>query len=206
MDKYLIKSRSETSQSYHSNEKKTKQATLESLKGVVVIEDILRHKAILEWKNQEVENMLRSLEELSKKTPSKEILISTKIGHLVHKLCKHTNSEVSEKAKHLYEDWKTHILSKMNKPSIEVRSDIQTEKFREVAKRLLAESLNKKESSKLVNLLEKQIFHLCKRLINKNYRRTVRKVVFTIKNSPTVSEKLKLGKLSVEELLRECKR
>lgn len=207
MDKYVIKiPRSEMSKSLDLDRNMKKQATLESLKGVVVIEDLLRHKAILEWKNQSEEKLLQSLSELIKKRPSKEVLISTKIGHIVHKLCKHSNSEVSKKAKYLFEDWKTYVLSKMNRPTIIVRSDLQTEKFRETAKKLLAEAFNKKKSSKLVNLLEKEIFHLCKRLINANYRRTVRKVVFTLKHNPSICEELKLGKLSVQELLKECKR
>ncbi|XP_076307562.1 transcription elongation factor A N-terminal and central domain-containing protein 2-like [Tachypleus tridentatus] len=105
MDKYVIRNPENLGISSGSKSSPgTKQATLESLKGVVIIEDIIRHKIILELRDQTTNDLLKSLMELDKKQPSKEILISTGIGRTVHKLCKHKEIEVASLAQKIYRD------------------------------------------------------------------------------------------------------
>lgn len=55
-------------------------------KGVVVVEDIKRAKAILKEPNTTVEQMIECLSGLEKKIPSRKVLLETKIGKIVSSL------------------------------------------------------------------------------------------------------------------------
>ena len=62
-------------------------------------------------------------------------------GHTVNKMTKHKDKEVSKLSADLVVKWKTFFEEKQDKPMIEVRCDLKTEKFRTSAKSLLAQSL-----------------------------------------------------------------
>ena len=48
--------------------------------GVVVVDDILRHKSLLQLSTSSKQEKLKSLEVLGKKIPPRHIMMSTKIG------------------------------------------------------------------------------------------------------------------------------
>ncbi len=121
MDKYL------TSESAASSAPKRKalpagtgQRTLQQCKKTVIlrghtamnfkIEHIYACKRILEEQSSTPEDKLEQLRILSVMQVSQDHLRESKIGHLVRKLCKDTDTEVARLAKRLLDKWKDQVL------------------------------------------------------------------------------------------------
>ena len=91
MDKFVIK----TERKLHSenlikidSNKTFKQSTLQSLAGVVVLEEIEKAQEKLQNPNCSIEEKIEILHRLKDKKPSKEVLIKTQIGRTIRKLSK----------------------------------------------------------------------------------------------------------------------
>ncbi|NP_001086167.1 transcription elongation factor A (SII) N-terminal and central domain containing 2 S homeolog [Xenopus laevis] len=210
MDKFVIrKTKSEgTEKKCRSNKAKgpAGQATLHSLRRVVVLEEIKRWKCVLEFPHQTKDNLLEALTELRKKIPSEEVILSTKIGEAVHNLQAHNDKEVAGLAQEVHTQWDTFIKENRCKPTIEVRSDAVTEKLRTNARRLFYEALQGEDDRSLAECIEREIFHETNRLINVRYRRTVRALVFALKHKPEIGSQLKDGSVTLNELVRRHKK
>ncbi|XP_060082555.1 transcription elongation factor A N-terminal and central domain-containing protein 2-like [Ylistrum balloti] len=207
MDKFVTKKPRETQTKLRkAPTKQYKQSTIESLKGVVVIEDIHRLQAKLRLSSTTHDEMVQCLRELGKKIPPRNVMKDTKIGKDVNKLRQHEDSNVRREAKKVYIKWKSHFEDFQDRQQIEVKCDAKTERLRSSGQRLLLESLGVKEDSNLPEVIERDTFHFFKRLVNNNYRRTIRNIVFTLKHQEDVRTQVLSGEMSVEKLIQTCKR
>ncbi|XP_071985258.1 transcription elongation factor A N-terminal and central domain-containing protein 2 [Engystomops pustulosus] len=184
----------------------TGQATLHSLKRVVVLEDIKRWKCILELPHQTTENLTDALTQLKKKIPSEEVIRSTRIGEAVENLQIHHDTEVSKLAKEVHSQWETFIQEQRCRPTIEVRSDAATEKLRSNARRMLSQALDKEGGDSLAECIEREVFHQSSRLISAPYRRTVRALVFALKHKAEIRTQVTDGHLPVNQLVKSHKK
>ena len=216
MDKFLVRKTIGTSSSSSSSvtvslgkgERRQRQATIESLSGVVVLKDVECSKqALLSDASPEV--ILENLRKLKRKTPSKEVIRDTGIGRVVRQLRRHTDPRVAREANELYTAWKDRIIELSKRELLPVRTDLKTASFRDRARGLLTKSLQSSPDfapdSDLVSALELEVFHQNKQLVGDPYRRKMRGVVFALRNS-NLRQDFVLGKLTARQLCDQANR
>lgn len=201
----------------NSEDKNLKQSTLQSLAGVVVIEELEEAKRILESDEESVERKIQVLKRLRHKKPCKEILVKVGIGKSVRKIgkkCFSTTGELSESQVKLqklsysvYVDWKKELERKVEIQSrkIEVKSDKETVRLRQAAVKFLSEALeeygsNASDLKDLSARIEKEIFDQSKGLVNSSFRKLSRRIVFALKDK-TLCDSVTTSKTSVRELV-----
>ncbi|XP_064089588.1 transcription elongation factor A N-terminal and central domain-containing protein 2-like [Macrobrachium nipponense] len=231
MDKFVIRTprNSPNASPVKKKESRMKQATIESLTGVVIIEVLERAKVVLERSDVTEELKLDTLESLKRKNPAKEILVKTGIGKTVHKLCKDKNEKIAAMAKEVYLKWKENVLSKVNRPLIEVQCDQKTQNFRRIARQMILGSLRtkhsmgdeekskeKKKKSKgesstskkdcddtLAEFIEREVYQTTNRKCNNSYRRTIRKLVFTLRHNHELRSSVLDSSVTVTDFVKD---
>lgn len=173
------------------------------LESVVVVEEIQRLKCELENDHSPPETIVSSLKLLGAKNLSKDVLLTTKIGHTVNRLRRHGSNEmIKEQAKLVFRRWRGFIRdSGKEKPLIEVHCDKKTEVLRGKARQFLADALQLQTSGSLPELIERTMFQRHGRLISNNYKRRMRSLVFTLKHQDAIRKKVLSGEIPVDRLV-----
>lgn len=217
MDKFLIK----TKRNDQNNSKirsgphiRSKQSTLQSLAGVVVIEDIEEAKQILESSSESVDKKIEILRKLKNKKPAKEVLLQTGIGKTVRKLGKAPcGEEQSEKllqtlSYEVYRLWRKELERKveLTRNKIEVKSDKETETRRSSAESLILSALQKVETNQenlglISQEVEREVLVRCNNLVGTNYKRTVRRLVFGLRGDQGLTRQLVKGDLTIRTVV-----
>ena len=133
MDKFVLKKPRNLQVKRNKSPKKKllKQSTLQSLAGVVVIEELEESKKILESDEASEEKKLSVLNKLLGKNPSKEALIKVGIGKTVRRLRKSGDpadrkiKEVQKLSDKVYKKWRSELERKVELKDnpIRVKSD-----------------------------------------------------------------------------------
>ena len=133
MDKFVYKKPRNLQETRNKSPKKKqlKQSTLQSLAGVVVIEELEEFKIILESDQESGEKKLTILNKLLDKNPSKEVLIKVGIGKTVRGLRKIGDptdrkiKEVQKLSDQVYKKWRSELERKveLKHNPISVKSD-----------------------------------------------------------------------------------
>ena len=108
-----------------------------------MVEEIQHLKCQLESDVSSPETILSVLKLLRSKNLSRDVLLSTKIGHTVNGLRRRGGSdEIRDQAKLVFRRWRHFIRDlEKEKPLIEVQCDKKTEVIRGKARQLLADAL-----------------------------------------------------------------
>ena len=110
---------------------------------MVVVEEIQRLKLELENEVSTPDTILSALKVLGKKNLSKEVLMSTKVGHTVNRLrWQGSTEEIRQQAKVVFRRWRQFATDlEKEKPLIEVRCDKKTEALRGKGRQLISDAL-----------------------------------------------------------------
>jgi len=220
MDKFVIRNpRNLQSSKVNSSERKhLKQTTLQSLAGVVVLEELEHAKKVLESEEESVDRKLDVLNNLKNKKPSKEVLVKVGIGRTVRKLSKDpgasgetdpSQTKLRKLSYRIYKAWKSELERKveLQRNKVTVQSDKETERLRSAAVGFIVTSIEKNDKDKksehriISEKIEREIFSQSKCLVNSQYRKLSRKIVFALKGEDLCS-KVVSSALPISELVK----
>ncbi len=184
--------------------RKLRQASLSSLAGVVVLEDLERDNALLKDASADEYDKVRALRRLTSKRPCLDALCSTGIGRTIRKLAtkEEASPEVKEAAKKVYRLWRGELERKdklRQKSPVEVAWDSDTIEWRQKARDLLGAQFSQGDWP---DRLEGELFESNHRLLNGAYRRCVRRMVFHLKQQ-SVRDRLLNKELSARSFVAE---
>ena len=204
MDKYLKRlSTEEVEEMRRAKRPRLKQATLQSLKGVINVKRVLELKKILECKHASEKHIVDCLVEIeADRCLPVHILTETGIGRAIGPLRKHSNLTIANKSKLLVDQWKQKIQdmpvapvvnNSKKKLSLLMQSGGPDDDVRRKAVGLFKSNMSSSGDSKVddeqAKLWEKSIYVKNDMKIDKTYKLKVRQKVFELKRSKPSSSK-----------------
>ncbi|KAL4222953.1 Transcription elongation factor A N-terminal and central domain-containing protein 2 [Mactra antiquata] len=191
------------SKSFTDDSSKMKQVTLENMKCVVVMSEILQHKSVLEDQLSSPKQIISSLYRLGKKVPPKHVLRETKLGKLVKRMTKSVDLDIRMSARCVYSKWKSYYKQFHLADKIDVLCDSTTEKQRFEQRNRLTKALKLKETNDLVYQIEKEAFLQSGRLNTQQYRQCMSDIVTILIEKKCLRYKMKLGKICVKDFVKQ---
>jgi len=220
MDKFVIRNprNLQPNKESDSERKHLKQTTLQSLAGVVVLEELEKAKTVLESEEESVDRKIDVLNSLKNKKPSKEVLVKVGIGRTVKKLGKDFNESAEENPNQvklrklsykIYKAWKAELERKveLKRHKVTVKCDKETDRLRKAAVAFIIASIegndteNKSEHRKISENIEREIFSRSRCLVNSQYRKLSRRIVFGLKDKELCS-KILSSALPIADLVK----
>lgn len=192
-----------------------KQLKISELKRVVNVDTFSKYAKILaDADNCDETQLSNVLDELSKKTPSRDVLKQTKLGYILKDLTNRDKSskEIRDKARRLRDKWKNFHKRLLLAPRYDVKCDKPTNESRTRARESLTNAFTlsdkfdhaKESDKKMILDLEFQIFQCCDTLVNARYNSLVRKCIREINEDSSLREKLISREKSVNEFALKC--
>jgi hypothetical protein len=197
----------------------SKQLKISDLKRVVNVDVISKYAQILNNEGNKDEKQIEEiLTKLGEKTPSREVLLQTRLGFILRDLSvrEGLSTHLREKARDLRTKWKDFHKNLLLAPKYDVKCDKPTTENRERAKKsLFNQFLNSSpasrnkynfETSLEANVVELEftIFKHCDTLINKNYFITVRKCLRVIDDNLELRNYFLNYEIDSEEFLKRA--
>lgn len=192
-----------------------KQLKISELKRVVNVDTFSKYASILaDVTNENEKELINVLDELSKKTPSRDVLKQTKLGYILKDLSNRDklSKEVRDKARRLRDKWKEFHKRLLLAPRYDVKCDKPTNESRTRARQSLTSAFaqsnifdeNKETEKQMILDLEFQIFQCCDTLVNTRYYNLIRKCLKEINENDSLRDNLIGRKQSVKEFALKC--
>ena len=178
-----------------------RQATLQSLKGVINVKRVLVLNEIMQCKHTSDRQLIDCLSEIETgQSLPVQILTETGIGRVIGPMRKHANHEVASIAKKLIDAWKVKIQQMPIAPvasnkvgekkfSLLLQTKGSDDDIRKRAVDLFKSNILEETANERAKIMERDIYVQNDMKIDKNYKLKVRQKVFELKrNNPSTSK------------------
>jgi hypothetical protein len=204
----------------------SKQLKINELKRVVNVDKFTKYAQILQDPNttsiKEIELILK---ELNEKTPSREVLMKTRLGFVLKDVSNRESlpKNLREQAKQLRAKWKEFHKKLLLAPNFDVKCDKPTTENRQKARQALVNAFVRSNTSKsfseskecivfnsesaesvsLIADLEFTVFQQCDKLVSKKYFTKCRQVIRLIGENARIRNRFLNGEFNAEYFVKK---